>query len=1123
MTLKPDQPVSKMSLSDFLENLPETMRQRRKFVLLGFILTLAASLFFSSNFKLNQAMTAFFDKDNQSLIEYNWFKYLFGSDESLVVMVKAKEGEVFSPAFLTSLKAIEDDLNQRRLQESSPLNRITRVRSIISADQLISTEDTLTSKPFIGDQDITPQSAKDFKKVALAHKDWPGTYISKDTKHAMVVMQTSFGSRLASPDGQDDKGEPVSSNDDEFDFESDSESSAKAPTMSQVPEIEEAEMEEYVPFIHEVIASFDKQGFKINEDYFMAGNPRLMGFFGEVIIKEIGVTMLSVIAIIWIVLTITFRSLSALVWPTVSLVSSLIVLFGMMGASGIEMTFMVNIIVFLLLAVTIATSIHIMSGYTYFLKRGFTIEESLSKTYRKVGAAIILAGVTTALGLSSLTIVPILAIRNFAMFAAIGVIVSLVMNLIMWPVFLSLWAPKVKTNEGQASFLDRYLADQAVRTHRNRFLIVVLFVGAFLIIGSGIRLVQVDSNFVEMIKEGTGFKKAYSLIDDKFGGTSSMEILIDTQVQDGVKRADLLQVVDQLETELEETFPLVTKVNSLALAAKESNQSLHGDDESYYKIPGNDEQVSHVLFNFESADPATRKLLVDDNWQILRLNVGMKTTGSSAYMELFDKMAALVESRLATIDPSSQIKVVYSGNIPLTMGLVKLISVSQIQSFAIALGVICLVMFLVFRSFKLGLIATIPNIFPLAIVMGFAGWVGIPLDADTLLVVPIAIGIAVDDTIHFLMHFRSEINDGLSVEEAIDNSLNKVGRAMFFTTVVLSLGFSVYLGSVYIPLTNFGIMSAIAVSSALIADLYLLPVLLRKIYGSKGPSMNKSAAAAAIALLAVFAYSPTAKALTADQIAQRMIDRDEGQSQHSTSIIVSCAFEEKSGKRSCSSSKRKKVVEAVFAMVDKGQFKKALNVIREPASDKGIAFLQQDFEQTKEDSLQWIFLPTIRKVKRIVSAESNSPKTGTLFGSEIAYEDLEKIFLDDFTYKLTGEEDVKGRKAWRLESKPTAQRAPKTSYSKSINWVDKESFIPLKTEMYDRQGKLAKTFYNMKLKKVDNIWVSQMTVVVNHKNRRMSMMKLKDVRINVPVPDALLSQKGISDKSFREQILQKIR
>ena len=294
--------------------------------------------------------------------------------------------------------------------------------------------------------------------------------------------------------------------------------------------------------------------------------------------------------------------------------------------------------------------------------------------------------------------------------------------------------------------------------------------------------------------------------------------------------------------------------------------------------------------------------------------------------------------------------------------------------------------------------------------------------------------------------------------------------------------------------------------------------------------MRKGLNSIIIVCCVIFSFNATfAKPLLKDperakKIAKKMIDRDDGRTSYNKSVLLSCEFKMSGTKRKCISKPRKKIIETISKDIGKG-LKDSINLslIMYPSSDKGVAFLQKDYDMENKDSEQWMYLPALKKLKRIVSESSNSPKTGALFGSEIAYEDLEKVHLSDYEYSLLGEDAVDGRKVYVLESYPTKKRKPKTSYSSVKLWIDQESYMVLKSESYNRRGLLAKSFFFKKLKKINGIWVSQMMIVVNHKNNRMSMMKIQNVSINLEIPDGLFKTRALKDSSFRESKMKTIR
>jgi hypothetical protein len=260
---------------------------------------------------------------------------------------------------------------------------------------------------------------------------------------------------------------------------------------------------------------------------------------------------------------------------------------------------------------------------------------------------------------------------------------------------------------------------------------------------------------------------------------------------------------------------------------------------------------------------------------------------------------------------------------------------------------------------------------------------------------------------------------------------------------------------------------------------------------------------------------------------KKAFNRDEGNSSYGLNLLISCQFKmvEQKGKskKKCSSPPRIKEFENIGFKVNKeGVDRKSLSLIKRPASEKGLGFMQIDYIKAGKSSDQWMYLPALKKTKRIV-ADEGGPKTGSFFGSEISYEDIEKHHEDDFTYKLLKEEKIKNRETWVIEMIPTLEKAKTRTYGKSINWISKENYLILKSEHYDKRGFLIKTYKQNKIEKQKGIWVVKQMVVISHQKKRMSMLKLKSVVINAPIPEDLIGLRALKDETFLEEGLNKIR
>lgn len=277
-------------------------------------------------------------------------------------------------------------------------------------------------------------------------------------------------------------------------------------------------------------------------------------------------------------------------------------------------------------------------------------------------------------------------------------------------------------------------------------------------------------------------------------------------------------------------------------------------------------------------------------------------------------------------------------------------------------------------------------------------------------------------------------------------------------------------------------------------------------------------------LLMAFLSYGTSYGGDAKEIMQKVLDRENGNSQYSVQTVSTCRYEVKKKTIACAETPRTKVVETIRKDYGpKGKDIKSVSLILEPSSERGIGFLQYDYEDQEKESDQWMYLSALGKVKRVVSGRSDEPKTGTLFGSEISYEDVEVKHIDDFIYTLLIEEKYDGRECWVIESVPTPKHARKSNYSKTVQWIDKERLVVYRAIMYDRHGKPAKQMTQSDYVLKDGVWIAKKMNINNVQSRRISTLKLDDVAINIAVDDSLFTERTLTDDSFREGNMRDIR
>jgi len=278
----------------------------------------------------------------------------------------------------------------------------------------------------------------------------------------------------------------------------------------------------------------------------------------------------------------------------------------------------------------------------------------------------------------------------------------------------------------------------------------------------------------------------------------------------------------------------------------------------------------------------------------------------------------------------------------------------------------------------------------------------------------------------------------------------------------------------------------------------------------------------ALFVATVLAVAPPAIAQDARQI---MVDVDQGTNHsYETSVRLltfsTCRYLVADGKLSCREKPRVITVENVHKGYEVDGFpdrdNKSFDVVVDPVSEKGTAMLSFSYAKEEKDSDFWIYLPALAKVKRVVSV-SDSNESGALFGSEISTEDADVRRIKDYTYRLLGEDTVRGRPAWKIELTPTDYRRTRSYYSKLVVWVDKERSIILKEDLYDRAGRHYKQRNVLSVEKIDGVWIATKGSMNNLFSRRITVWSELQTRLNVPVNDDFLSQRSLTDFTFRER------
>ena len=841
------------AMSQRFEIIPDQVSRYRWFIWILFIIAMVGYGSGASRFQLDLTDEGFFSKSDPVRIAYNQFRAQFGGDDNIYLVYKALDGDIFSQKSLTAVRDLQEELLNYRLsmqaEDTSPLDHVVDIKTIINASYLDASDDSLISKQFIGnDIPDSPEVLEQYRKKALAHPDYPLFYVSKDSTYGGILIRTDLGAKplLKNEETRGDVEEDIDQalEFDELDITDTSNNKTFSSSgIDKNPEFEFVDPVQYQQLMHIITKYIEKPEYQQALSFHPVGNAVIHTYVLDVLFEQINMVMGLSILLIVVMLWFLFRSLSAVIWPVIIIGAASVLAIATLGWLELRMNMMVNITVFMILVVGVADSVHLLSGYIYYRNLGNDHPQSMRLTYKNAGMAIMLTSVTTAIGMMSLFLVPIDAIQTFGFSAAIGVVFAFIISVFMLPLMLDLWRPLKNLEKNQADkkgekhhYIQQVLRKVEHLSHLKPNVNIGIFTVIFIFFCFGLTKIEVDSNPMSLFKPETPIVKDFNLVDKHMGGTQNIEVMINMGQENALKDPAVLNAMESYQNYMMTTFPgEVLRTNSLVNITKDANKSLNGGNANFYAIPQDPRVLEQTLFLFNNANPTDRRLVVSDDYQQAHITATFANVGSKRYVEILDEVEPEIDRLFGELQqnyPTMKIKT--TGGMTLFSKLLDLLSWSQIKGFGIALALISIVLFLVLSSVKLGLIALYPNLFPLVVMFGLMGYLKIPLDVDTLIVAPLMIGIVVDDTIHFLNHYRAEVQKHGDVHRGIQIAFREVGQAIAFTSIILALSFMAMMFMDHQGLKHFGILSSITIITALIAELFLLPALLVKANANLG-------------------------------------------------------------------------------------------------------------------------------------------------------------------------------------------------------------------------------------------------------------------------------------------------
>ncbi|MGB9860761.1 MAG: efflux RND transporter permease subunit [Candidatus Bipolaricaulaceae bacterium] len=706
--------------------------------------------------------------DDPVVAQYKRTRDLFGGQSMFILAITAEDGgTLFDLPSLQKLYALTDEL--KKLTDEG------LAEEVISAANVKIVEGTaaaLVVHPILSGPPASAEDVELFRKKVLAERTVRDNLILSDGTGAIIVIRLS-----ASVEKRED---------------------IQAQILQRLEEI--------------------AQRYQGPEKFYISGDAAFMVYVNRYMRQDLAYLLPIAVGVIVLVLFLSFRNLWGVVLPLGVVVVGLIWTMGLFGLAGGRLTMISTFLPVVLVVVGSAYGIHVVNDFFQRISRGMGHKEAVKDTVQEMFVPVLGAATTTAAGFLTLLSSFLVPTREFGLFSAFGVMVSFLLAMLMIPaIFMVIPLPKVRVAQGEmksAKGFARILAGKPV--------VVLLVVAAFLgVLALGIPGLKVESDVTRYFRGNSPVVEALRVVDERFGGSQELSVVIDTGKRDGLKDPAVLRFMDRLQRFLEER-PEVGSTSSLADLVKESYFTLKGDDPAFYTIPETSRAVAQVLLLYEMGGGEVTASMATRDFRVGRISARVRSVGLSGY----DALVKAVEEFVAKGKPASLADWYITGSPSLYIQLSKKLIASQLVSLGTSFGAVGFIVAVLMLSLGAGLLSLTPLFVAVAGNFGVMGYVGAYLDMATVMIASLTVGIGVDYAVHFLNRYRNERRAGLPHEEALAETYRTSGRAIVVNALTLALGFLVMLLSRFGALNTFGWLFALTMVTSALGALLVLPSLL---------------------------------------------------------------------------------------------------------------------------------------------------------------------------------------------------------------------------------------------------------------------------------------------------------
>jgi predicted RND superfamily exporter protein len=745
---------------------------------------------------------SFLDPDDPERANYDAFRSQYANEDSILLILHSER--IFDFEFLEKLRSLHEDLENE-------IEIADEVTSLVNARVTRGSEDELIVEELLERWPRDEAELAAVERLARKNPVYRNTLISEDARFTTVTVRVT-------PAGPASEVDALAAFEDEPAEAKGEAGAAGAPP----PILEGEELIAVMERLVEIVGRHASDDFPI----YVTGNPELSYSLLATSRKDMtrfaGISILLIAALLMLV----FRRVSGVVIPLLAVTLPLAATLGIMGMVGLPITPSTQQLPTFLLVVGVADSVHLLAIFYRSLDRGSPREDAITYALRHSGLAVVLTSVTTAGALGSMIFSDLVPIAGLGIAAPTGVMLALVYSVVLLPALVA--ALPIRRRRSASAATERSPIDRALAatgdfcTARPKLVVAIwtVLVGAAV---TGAVQLPFSHEPLKWFPEGHPSRVAAETANREMKGLMALEVLVDTGAENGLYEPEVMNRIDRIQdfarsVRVKEMTP--GQVISLVDLLKETHQALNANDPAYYAVPQDRELIAQELLLFENSGSDDLEELVDSQFRKARISLLVNYENGIHYLPLVREVEAGAREIMGEYG-----EVETTGLVKLWLRSITAMLISTAKSFSVALLVIAPLMILLIGEIRMGLLSLVPNLAPIAIGMGFMHAFGIPFDMFTLMIGTIAIGVAVDDTIHFMHGFLRYHRRGASVSLAVHETLLSTGRALVITSIALCSGFFVQMLGTMISVRNVGLITGLTIATALLADLTLSPAL----------------------------------------------------------------------------------------------------------------------------------------------------------------------------------------------------------------------------------------------------------------------------------------------------------